>query len=174
MFWREKSYYFSLTLYLNIKERGKEYELTRTISQISFLFLRAGGQTGYFQQPGNSTLQSGPLQQHQASYGLQGNVFGTHNQSHTSAGLQNLNSHFLSQMQFAMNVQQYRSQNLQNTSYLKSISNQVGDQSGRSQQLKSPGTQQEVLSSVFNSGEYTLWIIFLGLSCFARVVHHLS
>ncbi|KAK9737368.1 BAT2 N-terminus [Popillia japonica] len=118
----------------------------------SFYSGSTGGQTGYFQQPGNSTLQSGPLQQHQASYGLQGNVFGTHNQSHTNAGLQNLN--FLSQMQYAMNVQQqYRSQNLQNTSYLKSISNQqVGDQSGRSQQLKSPGTQQEVLSSVFNSG----------------------
>lgn len=52
----------------------------------------------------------------------------------------------------ALNVQQqFRSQNLQNAAYLK---NQViGDQTGRPQQLKSPGAgQQEVLSSVFNSG----------------------
>ncbi|XP_022908286.2 protein split ends isoform X1 [Onthophagus taurus] len=115
-----------------------------------------GGQTGYFQQPGSSTLQSGPLQQHQASYGLQGNVFGTHNQSHSSPNMTNISSHFLSQMQFAaaMNVQQFRNQNMQNASYLKGMggAQQVGgDQTGRSQQLKSPGNQQD-LSSVFNSG----------------------
>lgn len=70
-----------------------------------------GGQTGYFQQPGNSTLQSAQLQQHQAGYGLQGNVFGTHNQSHTNASLQGFNSHFLStpiQIAAALNAQQYR------------------------------------------------------------------
>jgi len=45
-----------------------------------------GGQTGYYQQPGSS---SGPqLPQHQAGYGLQGNIFGTHNQSHTNTGMQ--------------------------------------------------------------------------------------
>lgn len=48
-----------------------------------------GGQTGYYQQPGSSTLPSGPqLPQHQAGYGLQGNIFGTHNQSHTNTGMQ--------------------------------------------------------------------------------------
>lgn len=120
----------------------------------NFLFFFSGGQTGYFQQPGSSAQ----LQQHQAGYGLQGNVFGTHSQSHTSPSLQGFNSHFLSTpMQIAaaaaLNVQQqFRSQNLQNAAYLK---NQViGDQTGRPQQLKSPGAgQQEVLSSVFNSGE---------------------
>lgn len=115
-----------------------------------------GGQTGYFQQPGNSTLQSAQLQQHQAGYGLQGNVFGTHNQSHTNAGLQGFN-HFLStpmQLAAAINAQQYRSQNLQTAAYLKGVGSQgIGDQGGRPQQLKSPGSQQEVLSSVFNSGE---------------------
>lgn len=122
-------------------------------------FFSVGGQTGYFQQPGSSTLQSGPLQQHQAGYGLQGNLFSTHNQSHTSAGMQNFNSHFLSApMQIAaaaaLNAQQYRSPNLPNTAYMKGISNQQLDQSSRSQQLKSPNSQQEVLSSVFNSGMY--------------------
>ncbi|KAF5307353.1 hypothetical protein FQR65_LT07070 [Abscondita terminalis] len=98
-----------------------------------------GAQTGFFQQPTSSTLQSAPLQQHQAGYGLQGNVFGNPNQSHTSAGLQNFGSHFLSSpMQMAaaaaLNAQQYR------------------DQNSRPQQIKSPGSQQDVLSSVFNSG----------------------
>lgn len=86
-------------------------------------------------------------------------MFGTHNQSHTSPSLQGFNSHFLtSPMQLAaaaaLNAQQqqFRSQNLQNAAYLK---NQGigGDQTGRSQQLKSPGAGQEGLSSVFNSGK---------------------
>lgn len=124
----------------------------------NYHFIIIGGQTGYFQQPGNSTIQSaGPMQQHQAGYGLQGNVFGTHNQSHTNAGMQNFNSHFLSapmQLAAAMNAQQYRSSNLPNTAYMKGVGNQqMNDQSGRSQQLKSPSGQQEVLSSVFNPGE---------------------
>lgn len=121
----------------------------------NFLFFLLGGQTGYFQQPGSSAQ----LPQHQAGYGLQGNVFGTHNQSHTSGGIQGFNSHFLtSPMQLAaaaaLNAQQqqFRSQNLQNAAYLKNQG--IGDQTGRPQQLKSPGTgQQEVLSSVFNSSE---------------------
>lgn len=123
-------------------------------------FSISGGQTGYFQQPGSSTLQSAPIQQHQASYGLQGNVFGTHSQSHTNAGLQNYGSHFLSTpiplaTAAAITAQQYRSPNLPNTAYMKAVgAQQLGDQSGRSQQLKSPGNQQEVLSSVFNSGGY--------------------
>lgn len=59
-------------------------------------------------------------------------------------------------MQLAAITQQYRSQNLPNT-YMKTVGNQqIGDQSGRSQQLKSPGSQQEVLSSVFTSGLYFL------------------
>ncbi|XP_064212179.1 uncharacterized protein nocte isoform X2 [Tribolium castaneum] len=111
------------------------------------------GQTGYFQQPGSSTIQSAQLQQHQAGYGLQGNVFGTHNQSHTNAGLQSFNSHFLStpmQLAAALNAQQFRSS--LPTQFMKGVgSQQIGDQTGRSQQLKSPGSQ-EVLSSVFNSG----------------------
>ncbi|KAF2905937.1 hypothetical protein ILUMI_00241 [Ignelater luminosus] len=116
-----------------------------------------GGQTGFFQQPGSSTLPSAPLQQHQAGYGLQGNVFGTPNQTHTSAGLQNFGSHFLSSpMQIAaaaaINAQQYRSTNLQSSPYVKSVNNHVGDQNSRPQQIKSPGSQQDVLSSVFNSG----------------------
>lgn len=116
--------------------------------------LFAGGQTGYFQQPGSSAQ----LPQHQAGYGLQGNIFGTHSQSHTNPSLQGFNSHFLSApMQIAtataLNVQQYRSQNLQNAAYLKSQA--IGDQTARPQQLKSPGAgQQEVLSSVFNSSEF--------------------
>lgn len=49
--------------------------------------------------------------------------------------------------------QQFRTQSLQNAAYLKN-QGLGGDQSGRPQQLKSPGTgQQEVLSSVFNSSE---------------------
>ena len=131
--------------------------------------LSSGSQTNYYQQPGNSTLQSGPLQQHQANYGLQGNVFGTHSQSHTS-GLQNFG--FMSQMQIAaaMNVQQqFRSQQQAlpggGASYMKSIGaggtgigqppQLVNEQGSRSQQLKSPaGQQQEVLSSsVFNTGK---------------------
>jgi hypothetical protein len=112
------------------------------------------GQTGYFQQPGSSTIQSAQLQQHQAGYGLQGNVFGTHNQSHTNAGLQSFNSHFLStpmQLAAAINAQQQFRSGLP-AQYMKGVSSQqIGDQTGRSQQLKSPGSQ-EVLSSVFNSG----------------------
>lgn len=118
------------------------------------LSLFSGGQTGYFQQPGSSAQ----LPQHQAGFGLQGNVFGTHNQSHTSPSLHGFNSHFLtSPMQLATAAainaqQQFRSQNLQNAAYLKNQG--IGDQTGRPQQLKSPGTgQQEVLSSVFNSSE---------------------
>ncbi|XP_018565350.1 protein PRRC2A isoform X2 [Anoplophora glabripennis] len=106
-----------------------------------------GGQTGYYQQPGSSTLSSAQLQQHQAGYGLQGNVFGTHSQSHTNTGLQNY-SPFLPtslQMAAAINAQQFRSG--MPAPYMKG----VGDQSGRPQQLKSPSSQ-EVLSSVFNSG----------------------
>ncbi|XP_025837147.1 uncharacterized protein LOC108738623 isoform X2 [Agrilus planipennis] len=128
-------------------------------SASSFYTGSTGGQTaGYFQQPASSALQSGPLQQHQAAgYGIQGNIFGNPNQSHTSAGLQNFGSHFLSSpMQLAaaaaLNAQQYRSQNLPNTTpYIKSMTGQhVGDQGTR--QLKSPASQQDVLSSVFNSG----------------------
>lgn len=120
-----------------------------------------GGQTGYFQQPGNSTIPSAPLQQHQAGYGLQGNVFGTHNQSHTNtAGLQNYNSHFLStpmQMAAAINAQQFRT----GLPYMKNVgTQQIGGGAGaggaaneqnRPQQLKSPSSQ-EGFSSVFNSG----------------------
>lgn len=88
---------------------------------------------------------------------MQGNVFGTPNQTHTSAGLQNFGSHFLSSpMQIAaaaaINAQQYRSTNLQSSPYVKSVNNHVGDQNSRPQQIKSPGSQQDVLSSVFNSG----------------------
>ncbi|KAJ8947994.1 hypothetical protein NQ314_008510 [Rhamnusium bicolor] len=115
------------------------------------------GQTGYFQQPGSSTMPSAQLQQHQAGYGLQGNVFGTHSQSHTNTGLQNYNSHFLTtsmQMAAAINAQQYRSG--LPAPYMKGVGNQqIGDQSGRPQQLKSPSSQ-EVLSSVFNSGTLVL------------------
>ncbi|KAJ8917990.1 hypothetical protein NQ315_011443, partial [Exocentrus adspersus] len=111
-----------------------------------------GGQTGYFQQPGSSTLSSAQLQQHQASYSLQGNVFGTHSQSHTNTSLQNY-SPFLPaslQMAAALNAQQFRSG--LPAQYIKGVgSQQIGDQSGRPQQLKSPSSQ-EVLSSVFNSG----------------------
>lgn len=117
-----------------------------------------GAQTGFYQQPGNSTLQSAQLHQHQTSFGLQG--FGTHNQSHASANLQSFGSQFLSspmQMAAALTAQQqYRSPNLPNPNYLKGVSAQhMTDQSGRSQQLKSPGAnQQDVLASVFNSGIY--------------------
>lgn len=119
-----------------------------------------GAQTGFYQQPGNSTLQSAQLHQHQTSFSLQGNVFGTHNQSHASAGLQSFGSQFLSSpMQMAAAAaltaqQQYRSPNLPNPNYLKGVGTQhIADQTGRSQQLKSPGAnQQDVLASVFNSG----------------------
>lgn len=129
--------------------------------------LVSGGQTGFYQQPGSSTLQSASLQQHQAGYGLQGNVFGTPNQSHTSAGLQNFSSHFLSSpiqiaAAAALNAQQYRSTNLQNSPYVKGVSNHV-DQNSRPQQIKSPGSQQDVLSSVFNSGKSNLNFLFLML-----------
>lgn len=103
------------------------------------------------------------MQQHQTGYGIQGNVFGTHNQSHTNAGMQNFGSHFLSapmQIAAAISAQQYRSSNLPNTTYMKgggggagNNQQQINDQTGRSQQLKSPSGQQEVLSSVFNSGK---------------------
>lgn len=54
-------------------------------------------------------------------------------------------------MAAAINAQQYRSS--LPTQYMKSVGNQpLGDQSGRSQQLKSPGSL-EVSSSVFNSGK---------------------
>ncbi|KAB0800432.1 hypothetical protein PPYR_06172 [Photinus pyralis] len=122
----------------------------------SFYTGSTGGQTGYYQQPGSSTLQSAPLQQHQAGYGLQGNVFGNPNQSHTSASLQNYSSHFLSSpiqlaAAAALNAQQYRSTGLQNSAYVKSVNNHM-EQNSRPQQIKSPGSQQDVLSSVFNSG----------------------
>ncbi|KAF5289512.1 hypothetical protein FQA39_LY15067 [Lamprigera yunnana] len=114
-----------------------------------------GAQTGFFQQPASSTLQSASLQQHQAGYGLQGNVFGNPNQSHSNATLQNFGSHFLSspmQLAAALNAQQFRSTNLQSSAYVKSTNNHIGDQNSRPQQIKSPGSQQDVLSSVFNSG----------------------
>lgn len=86
-------------------------------------------------------------------------MFGTHNQTHTNAGMQNFGSHFLSApMQLAaaaaaISAQQYRSSNLPNAAYMKGVgSQQINDQSGRSQQLKSP-SGQEVLSSVFTSGK---------------------
>ncbi|CAG9772485.1 unnamed protein product [Ceutorhynchus assimilis] len=124
-----------------------------------------GGQTGYYQQ-GNSSLPSAPqMPQHQAGYGLQGNVFGTHSQSHTNTGLQG-SYPFLStsmQMAAALNAQQqFRSAaaSLQNP-YMKNVGGGgtiSGDQQSqqtsggqRPQQLKSPSSQ-EVLSSVFNSG----------------------
>lgn len=96
-------------------------------------------------------------------------MFGTHNQSHASAGFQGLSSQFLtSPMQIAAAAalsaqQQYRSTNLPNQNYLKGIGSQhIPDQSGRSQQLKSPGANQDVLASVFNSGMfYILTYIFL-------------
>lgn len=100
-------------------------------------------------------MPSTPLQQHQAGYGLQGNVFGTHNQSHTNTGLQNYNSHFLTTpMQVAaaaaLNQQQFRSG--LPAAYMKGVNSQpITEQAGRAQQLKSP-SNQEVLSSVFNSG----------------------
>lgn len=116
----------------------------------SYYSQSTGGQTGYFPQPTNSSLQSAQLQQHQTGFGLQTNVFGTHNQSHTNAGVQSYNSHFLSApMQMAINAQ-YRNSLPQ---YMKTVGNQPnlgGDQS-RPQQLKSPSSQ-EVLS-VFNSGK---------------------
>lgn len=97
-------------------------------------------------------MPSAQLQQHQAGYGLQGNVFGTHSQSHTNTGLQNY-SPFLPtplQMAAALNAQQFRSG--LPAPYMKGVGGQqIGDQSGRPQQLKSPSSQ-EVLSSVFNSG----------------------
>ncbi|XP_056642494.1 uncharacterized protein LOC130448914 [Diorhabda sublineata] len=112
-----------------------------------------GGQTGYFQQPGSSTMNSAQLQQHQTGYGLQGNVFGTHNQSHTNTGMQNYNSHFLTtpmQVAAALSAQQFRSS--LPAAYMKGMGNQgLGDQATRPQQLKSPSSQ-EVLSSVFNTG----------------------
>ncbi|XP_065157791.1 protein PRRC2C-like isoform X2 [Atheta coriaria] len=115
----------------------------------SFYSGSTGGQTGYFQGPGSSSLPS-QMQQHQAGFGLQQSVFPTHNQSHTNAGMQNYPTPYLSgqQMQLAAAaMSQYRSASIQNPQFMK---NQIGDQ-GR-QQLKSPGSQQEVLSSVFNSG----------------------
>lgn len=120
-----------------------------------------GAQTGFYQQPGNSTIQSAPLHQHQTSFGLQGNVFGTHSQSHANAaGLQSFGSQFMSsQMQMAaaaaLNAQQqFRSPSLPNPNYLKGVGTQhMTDQSGRSQQLKSPGANPDVLASVFNSGK---------------------
>lgn len=129
------------------------------ILYITNISLFPGAQTGFYQQPTNSTLQSAQLHGHQTSYGLQGSVFGTHNQSHASAGFQSLGSQFLttphlSQMAAAAALtaqQQYRSPNLPNQNYLKGIGGQhMGDQ-GR--QLKSPGGNQQVdLASVFNSG----------------------
>ncbi|CAH1975680.1 unnamed protein product [Acanthoscelides obtectus] len=116
-------------------------------------------QTGYFQQPGNSSMQSTQqLSQHQAGYGLQGNVFGSHGQSHTGTGLQSYNSHFLTtpmQVAAALNAQQFRSglpAAAAAAAYMKGVAGQqMGDQATRAQQLKSPGSQ-EVLSSVFNTG----------------------
>lgn len=122
-----------------------------------------GGQTGYFQQPGNSSLSSAQLPQHQAGYGLQGTVFGSHSQSHNSPSLQGYNNHFLSApiqiaaAAAALSAQQYRSQSLPGAAYLKGVANQgINEQAARPQQLKSPGSQQEVLSSVFNSCKFPL------------------
>lgn len=114
-------------------------------------------------------MPSAQLQQHQGGFGLQGNMFSTHNQSHTNTGLQNYNSHFLTtsmQVAAALNAQQFRS------AYIKGVGNQqIGDQSGRPQQMKSPNSQ-EVLSSVFNSGRVDLfrvsrkeWIKIPGIYC---------
>uniref|UniRef100_A0AAR5Q3P1 BAT2 N-terminal domain-containing protein n=1 Tax=Dendroctonus ponderosae TaxID=77166 RepID=A0AAR5Q3P1_DENPD len=126
-----------------------------------------GGQTGYYQQPGNSSLPSAPqLSQHQAGYGLQGNVFGTHNQTHANTGLQgSYPFHHSTPMQVAaaLNVQQFRSAaaaSMQNP-YMKNVGGggqsisgdpQVQQTSGgqRPQPMKSPSSQ-EVLSSVFGS-----------------------
>ena len=53
----------------------------------------------------------------------------------------------------AINAQQQQFRSGLPTQYMKGVSGQqIGDQTGRSQQLKSPGSQ-EVLSSVFNSGK---------------------
>nr|CAH7745034.1 unnamed protein product [Callosobruchus chinensis] len=128
--------------------------------QPSSSFYSAGStsQTGYFQQTGNSSMQSTQqLPQHQAGYGLQGNVFGSHGQSHTGTGLQSYNSHFLAapmQVAAALNAQQFRSSlpAAAAAAYMKGVAGQqMGDQASRAQQLKSPGSQ-EVLSSVFNTG----------------------
>ncbi|XP_066254537.1 protein PRRC2C isoform X1 [Euwallacea similis] len=118
-----------------------------------------GGQSAYYQQPGNSSLGSAPqLPQHQAGYGLQGNIFGTHSQSNT--GLQNSFPFLSTQMQVAaaLNAQQYRSAaaaSLQSPYMKVGGSPMSGDQQAqqggqRPQQLKSPSSQ-EVLSSVFNT-----------------------
>lgn len=54
------------------------------------------------------------------------------------------------QMAAALNAQQFRSN--MPTAYMKGMNSQIGDQASRAQQLKSPSSQ-EMLSSVFNSGE---------------------
>ncbi|XP_030763788.1 uncharacterized protein LOC115888261 [Sitophilus oryzae] len=109
-----------------------------------------GGQSGYFQQPGNSSMPSAAqLPQHQAGYGLQGNVFGTHNQSHTNTAMQGYSSFLSPHMQMALSAQQFRSAaaaGLTNP-YHKGNMQSVSDQGQRPQQLKSPGSQE---TSIFN------------------------
>ncbi|XP_060527425.1 uncharacterized protein LOC132702658 isoform X2 [Cylas formicarius] len=153
----------------SVMQRGHAGPVQNSVMQTlqassSYYSGSTGAQNGYFQQPANSTLQSaGQLPQHQAGYGLQSNVFGTHGQSHSNTGLQGYNSHFLStSMQMAaaaaLNAQQFMKPN----PYMKSVGGgqQMGGEQGvasgnavsggRPQQLKSPGGQ-ETLSSVFNS-----------------------
>lgn len=157
---------YSLACFCGVVQNQLNYATFVVLNGITRVII---GQTGYFQQPGSSTIQSAQLQQHQAGYGLQGNVFGTHNQSHTNAGLQSFNSHFLStpiQLAAAINAQQFRSG--LPTQYMKGVgSQQIGDQT-RSQQLKSPGSQ-EVLSSVFNSGKKLFLILLILQALFVNL-----
>ncbi|CAH1184606.1 unnamed protein product [Phyllotreta striolata] len=117
----------------------------------SFYSGSTGGQTGFYQQQASSSIGS-QMQQHQGGYGMQGNVFGTHShsQSHANTGMQNFNSHFLTTpiVAAALNAQAQQFRSGLPASYMKGVG--MGDQSGRPQQLKSPGSQ-EVLSSVFNT-----------------------
>lgn len=57
------------------------------------------------------------------------------------------------QVAAALNAQQQYRSNLPAAAYIKGVNTQMSDQAGRAQQLKSPSSQ-EVLSSVFNTGEY--------------------
>lgn len=64
------------------------------------------------------------------------------------------------QVAAALNAHQQFRSNLPTAAYIKGVNTQMSDQAGRAQQLKSPGNQ-EVLSSVFNSGKYYLSKIIL-------------
>ncbi|XP_050303901.1 protein PRRC2C isoform X2 [Anthonomus grandis grandis] len=102
-----------------------------------------GGQTGYYQQPGNSSLPSAQLPQHQAGYGLQGNVFGTHNQSHTNTGLQGSFPFLSTPIQVALSAQQYRSAaaSLQNP-YLKNTGQPMSAGSANVWRSKASATEE--------------------------------